>query len=608
MTTLSAAASSRAWTARLTVPVVLGAVVAGAIVVHAIAALRVPAPWMFPDEIRYSELAKSLADGQLPSIRGAVTFEWGLVYPLLLAPSWALFHDVAVAYDVAKVINAMLLGLTAVPVYFLGRRFVDERSALVAAALSVCIPSLLYAGTLMTEVALYPAFALALLAIAVAVERPTPISQLAALAAIAIAIGVKMLAISLVASYLVSVLAYSALEARSGADFGRRLRAYTTTWIVLLAGVVLVVALGLRGREATSVLGTYEQFTGNIDLLTLPALILLHLAAFDLFVVITPFAATALVVVAGLRREADSSLRLFAVMTPAVALPLLAVVAAYSSAVAAPILGYAAGDGPNERATFVLAPLAFVGLVMWLRDRPGSPRLVAVTALAAGVLPAVIPAWWFELNVVRDQAFSLIPWERARDAIHWPIGVLVVGVLLAAVFIVLARTEADSVAFVAPVAVVLIAVTFAAQTFVELTSSWSRSVGVGDSKGWVQRAAGGESVSVLWYEPVQEGWMQPAARHRVVWHHEFFNRNVDGVYELGSPMPYGPDLRSTHVRLRNGEVVLDDGSPANLGDYVLAPCFVHVDGDPVARDAATGATLYRVPDVVRATVGSWRSC
>jgi hypothetical protein len=387
------------------------------------------------------------------------------------------------------------------------------------------------------------------------------------------------------------------------------LRAYATTWIVLLAGAAFALVLApILGRDSNSVLGTYETFAGNVDLRSLPWWIFLHLAAFDLFVVITPLAATVLVVVAGLRRDAETSVRLFAVIAPAAALPLLAVVSAYSTTVDVSLFGYAAGDGPQERATFVLAPLAFIGFVMWLRDRPGSRRLVAVAALAAGVLPAAIPVRWFELNVVRDQAFSLIPWERARDAIHWPIGVLVVGVLLAAAFIVLARIGADSVAFVAPVAVGLIAVTFAAQTFVELASDWSRSVGVGDSKSWVQRAAGGEPVSVLWYEPKREGWVQSSARHRVVWLNEFFNRNVDGVYELGSPMPYGPDLPSTRVRLREGEVVLADGSPANLGDYVLAPCFVHVDGDPVARDAATGATLYRVPAVVRATMSSWRSC
>ena len=51
----------------------------------------------------------------------------------------------------------------------------------------MAIPSMLYAGTLMTEVALYPTFVLALLAITVALERPKPMTQLAALAAIALA-------------------------------------------------------------------------------------------------------------------------------------------------------------------------------------------------------------------------------------------------------------------------------------------------------------------------------------------------------------------------------------------------------------------------------------
>ena len=609
MTSISAPASSRVGMARLTVPIVLGTTVLVAVVVHALVALRVPAPWVMPDEIRYSELAKSLGDGHLPSIRGDVTFEWGLVYPLLLAPMWAIFDDVSLAYDAAKVLNALLLGLTAVPAYFLARRFVDQRRALVAAALSVCIPSLLFAGMLMTEVALYPMFVLSLLAIAVAVERPTPFTQAGVLLAIAIAIGVKMLALALVVGYMASVLAYHALEADSSRDLRRRLRAFAPTWVVLGAVIVGGCALALiSGRRPTSGLGTYEQFTGSIDVWSVPKWMFLHLAAFDLFLVVLPFAATALVVVSGLRRGADARVRLFAVMSLAVAAPLFAAVAAYSSSATTSPFGYATGEGANERATFVIAPLAFIGFVVWLRDRPGSGRLVVVLALAAGLLPSAIPLERFEENVVSVQAFSLIPWVRARDAIHWPLGVLVAGVLLAVVFIALARRGARDIAFVAPVAAALVLVTFAAQTFLELTSNWSRSVGVGDAPGWIDRAARGEDVSVLWYEPPGESTVFPAGRHRIVWVNEFFNRDVGGVYELGSRMPYAADLRATHVRLHNREVVLDDGTPAHLGPFVLAPCFVRVDGDPVARDAATGATLYRVPKTVRVTMSEPRGC
>ena len=178
---ISAAAPAATREARISIPIAVGLTVLVATAFHIALALRVPVPWITPDELRYSELAKSLGDGRLPSIRDDVTFGFGLGYPLLLAPVWAVVGDVAIAYQIAKVLNSLVMGLTAVPAFLLARRFVGDRSALAAAALSVTIPSLLYAGMLMTEVALYPLFVLALFAIAVALDRPTPATQLAAL-------------------------------------------------------------------------------------------------------------------------------------------------------------------------------------------------------------------------------------------------------------------------------------------------------------------------------------------------------------------------------------------------------------------------------------------
>ncbi len=97
---------------------VLGAVVFLATALHALLALRSPSIWIVPDELIYSELAKSLGEGGLPKIRGEVSFAYGLGYPLLLAPVWAAFADVETAYAVAKVLNAFLLSLAAVPAYF----------------------------------------------------------------------------------------------------------------------------------------------------------------------------------------------------------------------------------------------------------------------------------------------------------------------------------------------------------------------------------------------------------------------------------------------------------------------------------------------------------
>jgi len=606
---ITAAASARTRAARISWPVALGLIVLGASAVHVLLALQIPSPWIVPDEIRYSELAKSLGDGNLPAIRDEVTFEFGLGYPLLLAPIWALFDDVAMAYAAAKVVNALVLALTAVPAYFLARRFLAERAALVAAALSVSIPSLLYAGMLMTEVALYPTFVLALFVIAVAVERPTPATQLAALGAIALASTVKVLALSLLLGYIAAMLSFHWLDTRRSRQWLERLRSYWTTWLGLAA--ILVLGIGFAaavGRSPTVVLGTYETFLGAADVLAMPRWMLYHLAAFDFFIAVIPFAATALVVVAGLRRAADSRVRLFAVLCLTLSAPVLAAVAAYSSNPSPPALGYASGAGGNERATFVLAPLALIGLMIWLRDRPGTRRTIVAVGVCAAVLPAAVPLDRFAENVVKVQAFSLIPWVEAPEITQGRAGMLTVSLALGAIFLVLALIRARDVAFVTTVAAAFIAAMMVAQTFVEITSEWTRRVGIGDTTGWVDRVANGESVSVLWYERPGKLWEPLEARHRIVWLDEFYNRSIGDVYELGSPMPYGVDLPTTPVRLSKGRVVLEDGTPAPLGSLVLAPCYVHLVGDVVARDSATGASVYRVSGPVRAAVTRPHEC
>ena len=123
---------------RVTSPLALVAVAAVfAAVVQIVMALDLPGPWIVPDELIYSELAKSLGSGALPAVRGEVTWGYGILYPLLISPAWAMFDDPSRAYVAAKVVNSVLLGVTAFPAYFLARKFVEARAAVAVAAFSV---------------------------------------------------------------------------------------------------------------------------------------------------------------------------------------------------------------------------------------------------------------------------------------------------------------------------------------------------------------------------------------------------------------------------------------------------------------------------------------
>jgi hypothetical protein len=156
--------------------VVLGLVVAGVFALYAVLALAVDAPRVHPDEERYLIAASSLVEGEGLSLRGE-DYGFGPLLALVLAAILRLAGSVDAAYDWFKAANALFFALTAVPVYLLGRRLVSAWWAVLAAALSVAIPSSISVATVMTESLSYLAAAWALYAIALALERPSSASS-----------------------------------------------------------------------------------------------------------------------------------------------------------------------------------------------------------------------------------------------------------------------------------------------------------------------------------------------------------------------------------------------------------------------------------------------
>ncbi len=192
---------------RLRVLAPLAAIVAvGTVVWGVVALLTTSSPWIFPDELIYSELAKSIASGSAPAVRGVRTLGNGLVYPVVIAPGWLAHSGIETAYGTARIINGLVMSLTAVPSYLLARRFVSERRALLVAVFSVLVPSMVYASTLLTEVVLYPVFALAIWAVARAIEEATVGRQSVALGSMGLAFATKPLAIVLLPAFVTAVL------------------------------------------------------------------------------------------------------------------------------------------------------------------------------------------------------------------------------------------------------------------------------------------------------------------------------------------------------------------------------------------------------------------
>jgi hypothetical protein len=603
---ISPATGARAFAMRIPAWAVVGSTVVVAALLHTALALRSPSPWIVPDELIYSELAKSLGTSGVPRIRGEVSLDWGLGYPALLAPIWAVVHDTGTAYVLAKAWNAVLLASTAVPSYFLARRFVEERSALIVAALCVSIPPMLYAGTLMTEVALYPAFVVAVLAVTRAIERPTPRAQGLALAAIGLACAIKTLAAVLLVAYCAAILAYHWLEHRSGHSLRRHLRAYALTWGVLgvLAAAAGLVALTTGRPQA--LLGGYANVVDHMRPAGVPRWFLLHLAELDLAVAVLPFAAMLIVVARGIRRDAERPEKLFvAVVVPVVGAWLLAV-ASFASVPFLEVFSYPENvQRLQGRSTFMLAPLFFIGFAMWLRDRRGSLALVAGATVVAVILPAAIPIDDYDGHV-RFQATALVPWVALREEVAWPLGLLVLTCGLGLLFVLAFRIRASAALFLVPVVCVLGAVGLTAHLSMRWASDGARDVTAGTIASWVDSVAGEQEVAVLWAEPPGKPFAELHPRQYVVFVGEFFNRSMGAVYEIGTPLPYS--LPSTRVRLTAGRIVLANGRPAQLGGLVLVPCHIRVAGVPIARDPATGAGVFRVTTPLRVRVDDPASC
>src|SRR5262249_26092380 len=168
----------------------LAAIVGVSTILHWLAGRRLPGPWIMPDEAIYA--LRGIAfwrHTSLPVLHGQGA-GYSIVYPIIAGLPLTLF-SLAKGYAVLKALQAFVMSLAAVVVYSFGRRLMPERYALLAAALTVASPLLLYSGFVMTEVAYYPLSALAVLTIVLAVETGRSRDQFLAFLLIALAVATR---------------------------------------------------------------------------------------------------------------------------------------------------------------------------------------------------------------------------------------------------------------------------------------------------------------------------------------------------------------------------------------------------------------------------------
>ncbi len=540
---------------------------------------RVVTPWIMVDELIYSELAKSLAANGHFLVRGVPSNGYGFVYPALIAPAFRLFASVPRAYAAAKDINAVVMSLAAVPAYLLARRLVAPFPALVAAALALLIPSVLYTGMLMTENAFYPLFLLTALVLVLTLERPTPLRQLILLGLCALGFATRAQAIAFVPAVLVAPLLHGWIER----DLTTRLRRFKTLYGVVGGAVVLaLVATLARGRSPLTLLGAYRAAAhSGYSFGEVSRYFLWHVAELDLYVAIVPLAA--LLALWFAPRSASPAARAYAAATIPLFVFFLAEVAAFASTESGRI---------EERNDFYLVPLLLIALVALSGDRVVSRarRPVLLGALVAGLLPVAVPFARFVNPSAVSDTFGLLPWWWLQDqGIHFGtlrFVALGVGLVAAAAFVVVPRRFA--LVFAAFAAVFFVGSTVVVENGrhgIHQTAVGSLWAGIRVAHpDWIDRAVGRNAhVAFVWHY---------TGETRPLWNNEFFNRSVGDVYTVNGPDAADGGLPETPVHERSdGALVAADGTPPRVR---YAVSYTDIAGTKIAKDPGIGLALYRV--------------
>jgi hypothetical protein len=539
-------------------------------------AQRMVAPWIMVDELVYSELAKSFAAGGEFLVRGEETGAYGFVYPILIAPAWRLFAAVPDAYTAAQAINSVAMSLTAVPAYALARRVLAPPLALAAALLAISIPSLVYAGTLMTENAFYPLFLCVALVLTRVLERPTARNQLGLLALCVLAYATRAQALALFPAVLTAPLAFGARAAAS------RFRVLYGTVAGFLAAVLLVQAV--RGRSPLDLLGAYET-TGHQDysVTEIAKWLLWHVAELDLYLAVAPVAAFVLLVLAWPRLAHAE--RAFLAASSALVVWFVLEVAAFASI---PTV-----ERIEERNLFYVAPLFLIALLLWVQRGAPRPRVAApVVALGLALLIAAIPFARFIGVQATADTLALLPWWNLQEHVITLGQVRLVATLSALSVAVLFLTVPRRYAVALPL-VVFVYFAVSARPIESRTSFASRGAifqGIRSVPAdWIDHKVGEDAdVAAIWTG-------KPDVH--VIWENEFFNRSVGPVYDVGAAIPGG--LPSTSVTVGRDGYLRDEDGELIRHRYVLVDGSLDVNGVKRASDAPLGINLWELHRPVR---------
>lgn len=552
--------------------VLVGIMVGISAVVRVVIAAPHSTPRYFPDEYIYAELARSLADGRL-QVRGEPARFPALLESLLTAPLW-LAGDVATAFRLTQALHAVVASLLAVPVYLLARRLaLPTWQCLASSALSLTLPSLLFASYLTADILGLTLAATAVYLAVVAYDSASHRSELVFLGLAGLATFARVQYVVLVPAFAVGALTVTGFRPVAA------IRRFRMTAAVLAGGLLALVALG-PGRA----LGYYD---GILDIGLEPST-MLHWARVDLMllvyasgVVLVPAAVVGLLF--GAARPRFSTERAFCALAGALAALLLAEAMLYAIGAERFQERYFVALGP-------LVPLLFFFGVGHL-DRRSARIAVAAGSLLFVVIVVRSPLAGFTRGGGSQDSPTLQALARLEELVGIANGSLVVSLVAAGLGLTAAvaafRPRGAAVVLTVVALAVLVTVSAAAVAADARRTTGARALFASDTR-WVDEARLGD-VSVL----VTPGTLRAAVSSALFW-----NRSLTRLLQM----------RGTEVVDAfgfTGVTVGRDGTLLANGRAVTGPVLVQEYASTTDLDAARllrrdpGSSLWQPAGPVR---------
>ena len=552
-------------------------------VVYSVEAWKRVTPWLFTDELEFTQLSRSIAATGRAARRGE-PHSFRSLYTVVTAPFWHI-NDVAAAYSAIKYFDVLVMASVLFPTYFLARLVVGRTPALFAAAGSAAIPALAYSSWIVEETLAYPYAAFCFFVIAKAFVQRTRrwIGGAVAASLFAPIVRGELVVIPITLVLALFFMWWSSArmkERRRDWSYGDWLGAIT-----LGAGVIILVSGILSHHSKEWLMNTAYNWTkqrifvyGNWAA-----------GAFAIGLGVIPFL-LGLASLAPLRDEVRSrELRVFRSVAAAGVITF----AVYTGMKGA-YLSQVFASRAEERNLIYIAPLLFIGTAVVLERR--RVNLWAVGAVGAYTLYLMLGVPLFIGNGLYSDALGLAILEQANryfllntgSARLILVAALVVGVLVALAFRFLPRRAGAPLAFVLGALVLAWNVTGeVAAAAGNITVSRDMVPTLNHPFTWVDDATHLKPTLYL---------AQGVADQNPEWLLEFWNRSITTVSSLdgtlGGPGPAGAP------NITPGGKLYWTLSPANPGktfDYAVEdwPCIDFAGTHVATHFYRGGATALR---------------